>query len=258
MRFCLFDAGGSLTFRARLGLLRGTEVVDVHAACLASLAGHMSARRAGEIASALCPPDLLEFLENGRHGWTALNESLARLGDRLDDPALTTPGGLPVKWQMHDIQVLPLVPWRIRYAHGPVGGWRGVDLPPSAEGVVTATLHTDGRPFIPEFLAVIGELADGVAASEVWEHVALVTEIRPSDPVDAAVLRTVDDLGPDDQLLRNTVAVAVAEASRRSPLLVGDIVRTGQPVLEAPPSPVDPVADESLLQDIVRAIQMTP
>ncbi|HVF31436.1 MAG TPA: hypothetical protein VM933_00255 [Acidimicrobiales bacterium] len=224
MRFCLFETGGASAIPTpRLGLLRGEQVVDVHLACQASMVDHMVPRRAREIARALCPPDLPGFLENGLHGWNALDDSLRRLGDRLGDPDLRTPDGEPVVRSVADVRVVPVVPWQLRYRDGlgQGGSWRSLSVPGT-----TSTLHTDGRAYVPEYLAVIGAPAEDLDPADAWAAVALVSETRPTDAVDAAVLCTPDELTGDEGL-RATVTAAVSEASAHRTILVGDVVRTG-------------------------------
>lgn len=222
MRFCLYEPDVASGV-PRLGLLHGESVVDVHLACQASMVEHMAPKRAREIAKALCPSDLVGFLENGRHGWNALDDSLRRLGASLGDPDLIAPTGDPVVRRLRDVKVVPVVPWQVRYS-GPVDGghWRVLSVPGTP-----ATLHTDGRAYLPEYLAVIGAAGRDLDVEEAWDTVALVTETRPTDALDAAVLRTPDELTADDDLLRTTVATAVAEASAHRTLHVGDVVRTG-------------------------------
>ena len=232
MHCCLFqvvDADrGAAVGAARLGVLHGDDrVIDAHAACFTSLAGHMAPKRAAEIAMALCPPDLVAFLESGRHAWNALGDSLDRLGPRLGDLSTETPTGDPVVWAFDDVRIRPVVGWALRAAPAARGhGFRTMDVP-GLDGGTPFQLHTDGRAFLPEYLVVIGKAAEEVDEESAWDHVALVTETRPTDPIDAAVLRTPDELGARDEVLRGTVAAAVSVASRHAPLEVGDVVRTG-------------------------------
>ena len=223
MRFCLFEPDGGSP-RPRLGLLQAGTVVDVHAACVTSMVDHMTPKRAREIAGSLCPSDLLAFLENGRHAWNALADSLRRLDGRLDGTDLVSPDGEPVVRPLDDVRIVPVVPWQVRYGGSVTDGgtWRGLPVPGSS-----ATLHSDGRAYLPEYLAVVGTLTHQISADDAWDCVALVSETRPTDAIDAAVLRTPDELTADDEILRTTVAAAVAEASAPRALLVGDVVRTG-------------------------------
>src|SRR5690349_19089632 len=109
MRFCLYEPDVASRV-PRLGLLQGESVVDVHLACQTSMVEHMTPKRAREIARALCPSDLVGFLENGRHGWNALDDSLRRLGAQLGDPDLVAPTGDPVVRRLRDVRVVPVVP----------------------------------------------------------------------------------------------------------------------------------------------------
>ncbi len=224
MRLCLFETDTDPA-RPRLGLLQGSSVIDVHAACAVSMADSMTPKRAGEIARSLCPSDLWDFLENGTHGWNAIGDSLTRLGDRLAEDDLVAPTGERVVHHLADLRIASVVPWRLRLPTAG-GTWHGV---PIAQPGRTAaiTLHTDGRAYLPEYLAVIGTDAEALSLGDAWDCVALVAETRPNDPIDAAVLRTPDELGPDDDLLHSTVAHAIVAASHRTPLLIGDVVRTG-------------------------------
>lgn len=249
MRLCLFDTVSDAPPVPRLGLLRGRHVIDVHAACLASLAEHMSARRAGEIADALCPSNLLEFLENERHGWRALDDSLNRLGERLDDPDLVTPSGSPVVRPVTVVRLLPLIPWQ-QWTSSNAGEW--VSLPLPQGGALPTTLHSDGRPYIHEYWAVIGTAGENISTAEAWDHVALVCESQPTGPTPAALLRTPDEYDEQDSVLHTAVSVAVSEASHQEPLLIGDVVRTGPPLLAEPTAPD---VDEDLLREIVEALR---
>ena len=203
------------------------RVIDAHAACVASLSTHMPPKRASEIAMALCPPELVAFLESGRHAWNALGDSLERLGPRIDDPYLETPDGDPVVHPFDDVRIRPVVGWAVRAAPTARGrGYRTIDVE-VALGATPFQLHTDGRAYLPEYLVVVGKAAEDVDEEDAWDHVALVSETRPTDPIDAAVLRTPDELGPDDEVLRTTVAAAISDASSHAPLETGDVVRTG-------------------------------
>jgi hypothetical protein len=232
MRCCLFQVvdgeRGVAGAVPRLGVLRDEDrVIDAHHACVASLSTHMPARRASEIAMSLCPPELVAFLESGRHAWNALGDSLDRLGLHATDPDLETPDGDPVSHHFDDVRIRPVVGWALRAAPAARGhGYRTMEVPVPA-GASPFQLHTDGRAYLPEYLVVVGRSAEEVVEDEAWEHVALVTETRPTDPIDAAVLRTAAELGPRDDLLRATVAGAIREASAHAPLEIGDVVRTG-------------------------------
>ncbi|HET9443457.1 MAG TPA: hypothetical protein VFO65_09040 [Acidimicrobiales bacterium] len=229
MRFCLFTTGPGAGTGGRLGLVRARQVVDVHNACVASLSDRMSARRAVEIASAQCPSDLLGFLENGRFAWRALQDAIDQLGDKLADTALATPAGQPVVQPSAGLRLVPIAPWQLRWTPGSTGQWQGVPLPP--DGPLPTTLHTDGRPYIHELLAVVGAAGRDIAEDDAWKHIALVAELHPTNRAHVGLLRTPEEIDPEDRHLRALIARAVHEASTAHPLLVGDVVRTGRSLL---------------------------
>lgn len=224
---------------ARLAVVRGDLLVDVHAACWTDLARRTGPRRARELADALCPPGLVAFLENGASSWEALRASLDRLGVSLYDPQLRTPGGdIVVHWGP-EVERVPLVPWEVHLDPPATRAWHDVGL----DGSV-GRLLTDGGFYLPEFFAVVGRPAHDVQPDEVWTCVALVSEHRPSTDAGGGVLRTIDELGAGDAVLRERVGAAVVAAGDGRTLLPGDVVRTGVELLSQPATATRPTTDD--------------
>jgi hypothetical protein len=215
----------------RLGVLRQDDVVDVHLACLTSLAGHMKLRRAEEIAAALAPPSLLAFLDGGRHSWNALHDSVDRLGDALL-PGLDAPTGHAVVVPKPAATLVPLLPPGAGWSADADGEWdsRPVTSPGTDAEVV---LRTDGRAYLPEYLVVIGSTTDGASmtVASAAAAIALVVISRPSRPESACVLRELADAAVDEPALLAIAARAVVDASADQVLQAGDIVRCGPSVV---------------------------
>lgn len=231
MLLCLYRHPG-LPDAARLGLVASDSIVDVHLACLTSLAGHMKPRRAHEIADALAPAELLRFVEGGRHSWNALRDSLDRLGASLG-PDLLSPDGLAVMVEKIHVRFVPLLPAAAGWSSEPVGRWEPVPVP-SPGSSTSVLLHTDGRAYLPEYLAVIGATVAEVAEEDAMEAVALIAAVRPSRPQSSALLHRPPELPADEPELEATVATAVAAASRQHALFAGDVVRCGPAVVDRP------------------------
>lgn len=250
MLLCLYRHPVATPDEARLGLVRSDDIVDVHLACLASLAGHMKIRRAHEIAQALAPADLLGFLEGGRHAWNALADSLDRLGGSLG-PELLAPEGEVVVIPKQDARLVPVVPAAAGWSSEALGTWETTPVPSPGSSTIVA-LHTDGRAYLPEYFAVVGATADHVPVEDALDAVSLVTVVRPSRPETAALLHRLPDVPRDEIDLEVTVAAAVAAASAQRPLYAGDIVRCGPAMVTrsfdlreraAAPAPAGDIAD---------------
>lgn len=230
---------------ARLAVVRDDLLVDVHAACWTAMGRRTSPRRARELADAFCPPGLVAFLENGATSWDALAASLDHLGVALYDPNLRTPGGDVVVHWSPEVERVPLVPWEVRLDPPATRAWRDVGLAGSVGRLVT-----DGGVYLPEFFAVIGRPARDVTPDEVWTCVGLVSEYRPSTDAGGGVLRTVDELGPADAVLRERIGSAVVAAGAGRTLLPGDVVRTGIELI-ARPAGVPVAAERPTTDDLV-------
>lgn len=217
---------------ARLAVVREELLIDVHAACWTDLARRTGPRRARDLADALCPPGLVAFLENAPSSWAALAATIDGLGVALYDPHLRTPGGDVVVHWNPEVERVPLVPWEVRLDPPTTRAWQDVGLAGSL-----GRLFTDGGVYLPEFFAVVGRPARDVQPGEVWRCVHLVTEHRPSTDAGGGLLRTIDELGPADAVLRRRVEAAVVAAGAGRTLLPGDVVRTGVELLAAPAVP---------------------
>lgn len=238
MQLGLFRSLPSAT--TRLAVVHEDLLIDVHAACWTALALRTGPRRARELADALCPPNLVAFLENGASSWDALSMSIDHLGSGLFDPYLRTPVGDVVVHWAPEVERVPLVPWAMRLDPPATRDWHDVGLAGSL-----ARLLTDGGFYLPEFFAVIGRPAHDVQPDEVWTCVSLVTEHRPSTDAGGGVLRTVDELGPADAVLRERIEAAVVAAGAGRTLLPGDVVRTGIELLSRPVDPAGrPTSDD--------------
>lgn len=224
---------------ARLAVVRDDLLVDVHAACWTAMGRRTGPRRARELADAFCPPGLVAFLENGPSSWDALAASLDHLGVALYDPNLRTPGGDVVVHWAPEVERVPLVPWEVRLDPPATREWKDVALAGSV-----GRLFSDGGVYLPEFFAVVGRPARDVAPDEVWTCVALVSEHRPSTDAGGGVLRTVDDLGPADGVLRDRIESAVVAAGAGRTLLPGDVVRTGIELVSRPAAVPRPTIDD--------------
>ena len=242
MQFGLFRSAPSTP--ARLAVVQDDLLVDVHAACWTAIGRRTGPRRARELADALCPPGLVAFLENGPSSWEALQTSLELLGVGLYDPQLRSPGGDVVVHWSPEVERVPLVPWEVRLDPPTTRAWQDVALSGSV-----GRLLTDGGFYLPEFFAVVGRPAHDVQPDEVWTCVALVSEHRPSTDAGGGVLRTFDELGAPDAVLRERIEAAVVAAGAGRTLLPGDVIRTGVELLATPAV----AADRPTTADLVPA-----
>ena len=229
MLLCLYRHPDVTPDVARLGLVRDDDVVDVHLACSTSMAAHMKPKRAVEIANALAPPDLLGFLEGGRHSWNALADSLERLGEALQ-VGLLGPEGEPVVMAKDDVRLVPIVPPAAGWSSTELGMWDTSPVPSPGSNTIVA-LHTDGQAYLPEYLAVIGSTAESVSVRNALEAVALVGVVRPSRPESACLLHRMPAIIDEELDLDTTIASAVAAASATRTLYPGDVVRCGPPMV---------------------------
>jgi hypothetical protein len=209
--------------RPRLGLVRRNDIVDVHLACAVSMSDHMKPRRAHEIASSLAPPDLLSFLEGGKHSWNALCDSLVRLGRTLETRT-TTAEGVPFVVPKEEAVLVPLAPAAVGWAEG-ASGWTVTPVPAQGSDAIVA-MHSECRTYLPEYLAVIGTGVHAVEADKALDAARFLAVVRPSRPDSASVLYPMADVSSHDVDL-DAVARAIARASQERTLFVGDIVRCG-------------------------------
>ena len=111
MRFSTFEVGSRFGTVKRLGAQTAAgQVLDLNLAYALTLAERQQHPRAYELANALVPPDMLEFLINGQFGPDAVNEALACLGPRVDDPGLTGPGGERLVYDLEEVRLLAPLP----------------------------------------------------------------------------------------------------------------------------------------------------
>ena len=230
MLLCLYRHPVVTPDVARMGVAQEDTVIDVHLACMMSMLDHMKPRRAAEIATALAPPDLLTFLEGGRHSWNALHDSLDRLGDALQI-GLETTDEEQVVLSKGDVRLVPIVPPGTGWSSETVGQWASMPVGAPGSSAVVA-LHTNGRAHLPEYLAVIGTTANSIAVSDAMAAVALVAIARPSRPESACLLHPVGHLPADETDIVEIISSAVSQASEHRTLYTGDVVRCGPALVD--------------------------
>ena len=229
MLLCLYRHPTVAPDAPRLGVVRGDDVVDVNLACLTSMASHMRPKRAADIANALAPSDLLSFLEGGRHSWTALAESLVRLGRTLD-VGIRGPDGEDIVIPKSAVRLVPIVPPAAGWSSQALGTWDTMPVPsPGAETIVA--LHTDGQAYLPEYHAIMGASVADASPEEALASVSMVAVVRPSRAESSCLMYRLPSVPDDEPDVIDTVVRAVVAASRARTVYVGDVVRCGPSML---------------------------
>lgn len=132
MKLVTFTVDTGFGGSERLGVLgdRG-NVLDLNGAYSLTLAVRDDHPRCYEIADALVPPDLLEFLRGGEFSYRAAVDAIAYLGKDAEDPATEGAEGEPIVYVADDVEMLAPLPRPMaikgaRLVGGPGGNGNGV------------------------------------------------------------------------------------------------------------------------------------
>jgi 2-keto-4-pentenoate hydratase/2-oxohepta-3-ene-1,7-dioic acid hydratase in catechol pathway len=196
MKLCTFELDTPLGPSRRIGVITPSDrILDLNLAYALMLAERDNHPRAYELAAILTPPDMLEFVRNGQHGRQAADETLAYLGLKIDDEALTGAKGEHIVHSINSARLLaPLPqPLSIRDTLGfldHLKAARGPDIPevfleiPALyyKGNTMSVQGTDSDVIWPvfserldyelEFAAVIGRQGTNIPLEETWNYIA--------------------------------------------------------------------------------------
>ena len=177
--------------RARLGLLRGSYVIDAN---LAS-AARWQARGVNDgyrEADARLPPAMLEYLRLGEAGLAELTATFAFAAEKGD--ALAGPRGEAIRFELSDVKLLAPVPrpgkiihtagnFREHAQEGTAGGW-SFQIPPWISFLKSTSAiigHEDDIVYPRltrkldheiELAIIIGKAGRYIPVDQAWEHIA--------------------------------------------------------------------------------------
>jgi len=220
MRLCTFEVDSRFGAAERIGMQTPDgRILDLHLAYALTLAEGQQHPRAYELANVLVPPDMLELLTNGQFGRDAVNEALAYLQPRLDDPDLTGPDGEQLVYGVDEIRLLaPLVrPNSIRdclaFEEHLMNSLGSQSIPPAwyeipiyykgnpdavagpGDDVVWPS-YTQLLDYELEFAAVIGREGVNIPKEEAWDYIAGYTIFNDVSARDIQMKEMSCMLGP--------------------------------------------------------------
>jgi 2-keto-4-pentenoate hydratase/2-oxohepta-3-ene-1,7-dioic acid hydratase in catechol pathway len=220
MRLCTFEVRSRFGSARRLGAQTpGGRILDLSLAYALTLVEEQQHPRAYELADALLPPDMLEFLRNGQLGRNAVDEALAHLGPRVDDLPLT---GARRERLVHDLEEVRLLaplprPNSIRdclafeeHLKNSMGGqaippaWYEMPVyykgnPDTVAGPgddVVWPAYTQLLDYELEFAAVIGQQGVNIPKEEAWGYIAGYTIFNDVSARDIQMKEMTCLLGP--------------------------------------------------------------
>jgi 2-keto-4-pentenoate hydratase/2-oxohepta-3-ene-1,7-dioic acid hydratase in catechol pathway len=220
MRLCTFEVQSRFGAVERLGL--GTpagHILDLNLTSALTLTELQQHPRPYELAELLVPPDMLEFLTNGQAGRNAVNEALAHLGPRADDPGLTGADGERLAYGVDEIRLLAPLPRpnSIRdclafeeHVKNSLGGqsippaWYEIPIyykgnPDTVAGPgddVVWPSYTQLLDYELEFAAVIGRQGVDIPKEEAWGYIAGYTIFNDVSARDIQMKEMTCMLGP--------------------------------------------------------------
>ncbi len=193
MKLVSFAVETPLGTAQRLGVLKAEEVVDANAAYRWWLAEEGRTDRVGEIADALVPSDMLQYLRGGAISRQALSVALDHLSELEKGTASRRDGSGQVIYNVADVRLrAPLRPLSLRefsLCEGHIGRkgtrelpavwyelptyWKG--NPNSVIGpdeVIPWPSFTDRLDYELEIAAVVGKRGTNVPADRAYEYIA--------------------------------------------------------------------------------------
>jgi len=219
MRLCTFEVASRFGLMERLGMETPQgQILDLNLACALALAEGRQHPRPYELANVLAPPDIIEFLANGRSGREAVEEALAYVWPRLDDSDLAGPAGEQILHSREDVRLLAPVPRpnSIRdclafeeHVKNSVGerippAWYEIPIyykgnPDTVAGPGDEVIwpsYTQLLDYELEFAAVIGQEGVNIPKEEAWGYVAGYTIFNDVSARDIQMKEMTCMLGP--------------------------------------------------------------
>lgn len=198
MKLCTFEITGDFGSIVRLGLVTPQEkILDLNSAYALTLAERDNHPRAQTIADAVMPSNMIEYLRSEKHGPKAVNEVLAHLGDRADNPDLRGIKGECLVRSLDAVRLLAPLPRPLSLRdtlsfldHLKNSLPEGMDVPPiyreipaiyykgncaSVQGPETDIVwpdYTEQLDYELEFAAVIGRKGTNIVKEEAWDYIA--------------------------------------------------------------------------------------
>ncbi|TET94538.1 MAG: fumarylacetoacetate hydrolase family protein [Dehalococcoidia bacterium] len=219
MRLCTFEVATPLGALQRIGVQTpGGNILDTNLAYALSLTEQEHHPRAYELANVIVPPDMIQFLVNGKFGCEAINDALAHLGSRVEDVALVGPGGERLVYALDEITLLAPLPRpnsirdclafeeHVKNSSGrePPAAWYEIPIyykgnPDSVQGTgadVIWPAYTEMLDFELEFAAVIGREGANIPREEAWDYIAGYTVFNDVSARDIQLKEMSCMLGP--------------------------------------------------------------
>lgn len=220
MRLCTFEVQSRFGLVERVGVQTPAgRILDLNLAYALTLTELQQHPRAYDLADVLVPPDMLDLLTNGQVGRDAVNDVLAHLGSRADDPDLTGPDGERLTYGTDEIRLLAPLPRpnSIRdclafeeHVKNSLGGqgippaWYEIPIyykgnPDTVAGPgddVVWPSYTQLLDYELEFAAVIGREGVNIPKEEAWNYVAGYTIFNDVSARDIQMKEMSCMLGP--------------------------------------------------------------
>ncbi len=220
MRLCTFEVESRFGAVERVGMQTpGGRILDLHVAYALSLAEGQQHPRAYELADLLVPPDMVEFLAGGQFTLDAVNDALAHLGSRVEDPDLTGRDGEQLAYAVDEIRLLAPLPRpnsirdclafeeHLKSSLGDQGippAWYefpvyykgNPDTVAGPDDDVVWPSYTQLLDYELEFAAVIGREGLNIPKEEAWDYIAGYTIFNDVSARDIQMKEMSCMLGP--------------------------------------------------------------
>jgi 2-keto-4-pentenoate hydratase/2-oxohepta-3-ene-1,7-dioic acid hydratase in catechol pathway len=220
MKLCTFEIETPFGPVERLGLMtasdRAADLNLAYALWLSETTGHP---RADEVADATVPPDMLNFLENGRTALNAATGAIDHFGAQLGDLSLLGIDGERIVHKVADVRLLAPLPRPnsmrdcLAFEEHLKNSMRGREIPEvwyeipiyykgnpdtvqgTGENVIWPA-YTQMLDYELEFAAVIGREGVDIPKEETWDYIAGFTIFNDVSARDIQMKEMQGMLGP--------------------------------------------------------------
>lgn len=219
MKLCTFEVQSPFGPVERTGMLLHGRIVDMNLVYVLTLTEREEHVAAAELADALVPPDMIEFLRLGELARAAVADALVYLGPRLESPGLLGPEGERIVWEPGEVRLLAPVPrpnsmrdclaFEEHLKNSMPGreipqAWYEIPCyykgnPDTVQGTgadVEWPSYTEMLDYELEFAAVIGKEGRDITPEDAWGHIAGYTIFNDVSARDIQMKEMTLQLGP--------------------------------------------------------------
>lgn len=219
MKLCTFEVRSPFGPEERIGVVMHGRIVDMNLAYATTLAEREGHAAAFELAEALVPPDMIDFLRLGELGQRAVADALDYLGSRIESTGTLGPEGERVVWEPDEVRLRAPLPrpnsMRDCLAfeehlknsmpeRGIPQAWYEIPCyykgnPDTVRGTdadVEWPSYTNMLDYELEFAAVIGKDGRDIPQEEAWGHIAGYTIFNDVSARDIQMKEMSLQLGP--------------------------------------------------------------